>query len=352
MSNRGASRTTRDTPRGAPRAGGVRRRGMTLVELLVVMGLAALVMGFGVGALSSIDVGGRSAVAMAQSSLRSARNWSVARDAPSKVTIDHERGTIAAEGLAVIGTWHFEQDPPKGAFGLDGELVGGEIVDDGFLGRALSFVGAAAEAGYEVAVQKDPAFTLTDGFVIEFVARPESTDGGRILRLGGAVEVEAVAGGALKVEFGALRVDEQGNHVAAGKAILNTEPGVLAPNRWNRVMISYDRDRLRAFVEGIQVGELEESAHVAALDGMMIVGGGRRAWEGAIDTLVISAVAVSDVVELPEGAVFTPETPSEIAFWPGGGLDRTVHREPVEVVVEFDDGVRVPVRVGLYGNVE
>ena len=352
MRPRGARRTDRDARRAAPRAGGVRRRGMTLVELLVVMGLAALVMGFGIGALSSIDVGGRSAVSMVQSSLRSARNWAVARDAPAKVTIDREARTIAAEGLAVVGTWHFEQDPPKGAFGLDGELVGGEIVDDGFLGRALSFVGAAAEAGYQVAVQQDPAFTLTDGFVIEFVARPETTGGGRVLQLGRAVEVNAVAGGAMKIEFRALRVDELGNRVDAGKAILNTEPGVLPPNRWSRVMISYDRDRLRAFVEGIQVGELEESALVAPLEGAMVVGGGRRVWEGAIDTLVVSAVAVSDVVALPEGAAFSAETPAEITFWPGGGLDRSVHREPVEVAVEFDDGARVPIRIGLYGNVE
>jgi hypothetical protein len=109
---------------------------------------------------------------------------------------------------------------------------------------------------------------------------------------------------------------------------------------------------LRAFVEGVPVGEIEESAFVAPTAEAMIVGGGRRVWEGAIDSLVISAVAAGELVALPQGASFAPGAPPEIVFWPGGGLDRTVHSEPVEFTIEFDDGVRIPVRVGLYGNVE
>ena len=117
-------------------------------------------------------------------------------------------------------------------------------------------------------------------------------------------------------------------------------------------MISYDRKFLRAFVEGVPVGELEESAFVAPVVESMVVGGGRRTWEGSIDSLVVSAVAGSEVVELPQGASFAPGAPEEIVFWPGGGLDRVVHSQPIEITIEFDDGVRVPIRVGLYGNVE
>jgi len=353
MQTSGVSRTLRENAhRTVTRMEGLTRAGMTLVELLMVMGLAALVLGFGVGALTSIDVGGRSAVGLVQSSLRSARNWSVAQDAPARVTLNLEAGTLSAKGLAVIGTWHFEQFPLRGAFDLNGELVGGELIDDGFLGRALSFVGAPPQSGYEVAVHKDPAFNLEDGFVIQCALRPETTRGGQILRLGQAVTIASEGDGALKIEFAALRVADNGDRKAAGKAILRTRAGSLPPNHWSRLTVSYDRKFLRAFIEGVPVGELRESAFVAPLAESMTVGGGRRTWEGAIDSLVISAVAVSDVVELPSGVTFAPGAPPEIVFWPGGGLDRVVHSEPVELTIEFDDGVRVPVRVGLYGNVE
>jgi len=176
--------------------------------------------------------------------------------------------------------------------------------------------------------------------------------GGRILALGRAVTVTVEARNALKVEFEAMRGTGLGARKAAGKVIMRTPPGSLPPNRWSRLMISYDREQLRVFVEGVQIGEHAEDAHVAPLDDALVVGGGRRVWEGSIDSLVISAVAVSETVQLPQGAKFGAETPRALVFWPGGNLDRTVHAEPVVISIEFDDGVRVPVRVGLYGNVE
>ena len=57
--------------------GGAARAGMTLIELLIVMMLVALILGVGLGALAGIDTGSGSAVALVNSSLRSANNWAV-----------------------------------------------------------------------------------------------------------------------------------------------------------------------------------------------------------------------------------------------------------------------------------
>ena len=76
---------------------------MTLIELLIVMMLVALILGVGLGALAGIDTGSGPAVALVNSSLRSANNWAVARRAPARVTFDAAANTIYAEGLAVIG---------------------------------------------------------------------------------------------------------------------------------------------------------------------------------------------------------------------------------------------------------
>jgi hypothetical protein len=49
---------------------------------------------------------------------------------------------------------------------------------------------------------------------------------------------------------------------------------------------------------------------------------------------------------------FDPATPAEIVFDAGGGLDREVHREPVRLGLEFDDGRKERIVVNLYGTVE
>ncbi len=131
---------------------------MTLIELLLVMGLIALLLGFGVGAIAGLDLGTMGASSLVRSTLRSANNWAVARQAPSRVRIDPETGGVVAEGLAVVGTWHFEEEPPRGAFGLDGQLVGAELTDNGYIGRALRLVSDNQGACYEIPVHTDPAF--------------------------------------------------------------------------------------------------------------------------------------------------------------------------------------------------
>ena len=47
-----------------------------------------------------------------------------------------------------------------------------------------------------------------------------------------------------------------------------------------------------------------------------------------------------------------PGIPSEVAFAPGGGLDRSLHLAPVRIPLAFDDGTLRTVTVNLYGTVE
>ena len=326
--------------------------GMTLVELLFVMGLIALLMGVGLGAITSLDVGQKSQVALVQSALRSANNWAIAQEAPALVRIDKKRGAISSEGLAVIGTWHFESDPPKGAFGLDGYLIDAPLVDDGFMGKAVSFRDSPSGGRYEVSVQKDPSYDLSRGFHVALALRPEGARGGRVLQIGGSVGLDVTPGLGLKAWFGAARVDEVGRTVSAGNAVLKTEDGELELGRWSRVLVTYDRSFLRVFVEGVLIAALQEDALVAEVDGPLVLGSGQRPWPGSVDALVISAVGASEEIVLEDGARFTEDAPTRIAFAPGGGLDRAAHREPVELTIEFEDGKRTTLRVGLYGGVE
>lgn len=338
---------------GQRRGAAVGRVGMTLIELILVMGLLALMLGFGVGAIASIDVGTYGSGSLVRSTLRSAGNWSRARQAPARVRIDAKEGRLAAEGLAVVGTWQFESLPPTGAFGLDGSVVGARLVDDGFVGKALGLTGTERGAHYEAPVHTDPAFALTQGFRIELALRPEGTRRGTLLELGGTLKLEASNRLGLAATLVTQRFDaETGEVKTAGRAIVQTPESVLEPGAWNRVLLVYDRAHLEVWVEGLRVASVEEEGEVERVRGPLIVGGGDRPWEGSIDALVISAVGAEEELQLPAGVSFGEGTPAEIVFDAGGGLDRSVHPTPVRVLLDYDDGRTDEVRVNLYGTIE
>jgi prepilin-type N-terminal cleavage/methylation domain-containing protein len=329
------------------------KRGMTLIELLMVMGLLALMLGVGVGVVASLDIGTYGASSLVRSSLRSANQWAMARQAPARVRIDPGTGRVAAEGLAVVGTWQFESVPPKGALGLDGELIGAELVEDGFVGRALSLAGAARGGSYVVPVHTDPAFAFEGGFQVQVALRPEEPRRGRVLMLDRSLKLEITQRLGIVATVGTQRYDEEnGREVGAGNAVLSTPDEVLELGRWSRVLVSYDRSRLAILVEGVEVASLAEEGAVLPVKAAMTLGGGDRPWGGSVDSLVISAVGATEEVFLPLGVSFPKDTIREVAFAAGGGLDRTVHDEPVLIRVEYEDGRSEELRVNMYGTVE
>jgi prepilin-type N-terminal cleavage/methylation domain-containing protein len=331
----------------------VRRRGLTLIELLMVMGLMAMMLGLGVGALTSIDLGTYGAGSMVRSTLRSTANWSRARQAPARVRIDSATGTMFAEGLTVVGTWHFEKVPLRGAFDLNGELRDAFLVDDGFVGKALSFNGAPPNASYEIPVQTDPAFALQEGFQFQFVLRAEGRSRGTLIRIGDTIKIEVNSDLGLKMSIMTQRFDPESQQLkAAGKAVLETPPGVLAVDQWRHVLLTYDRTQLAIFVEGVRVAVVAEQGSVAASKSKLVLGGGQTPWEGSIDNLVINAVGAQEEVQLPDGVQFMEGTPKQIAFGPDGGLDRSIINEPIQFEIEYADGRRDTFRVNMYGTIE
>lgn len=325
---------------------------MTLIELMFTMAILALVLGVGLGSIASLDLGRGTAATLVESTLRATGNWAASRRSPSRVTFDVEGGSMRAEGLDVIGTWQFESIPIRGAFDVLGTVYDLELVDDGFVGRALRLAGAPTEARFQVPVQGDPAWDFSEGFRVQIALRPEDGPGGRILRIGEALAIDGTASGGLVVAFAAQRVDETGRRVPAGLVKLAVPDGALPLGRWSRVLVSYDRRQLSVFVEGVLVGALAEGSLVAPIEAALVIGGGRTIWSGSVDALVVSAVAVDERAVLPRGVVFGPGAPKEVVFAPGGRLERTVHREPVEVPLVFADGSTRSLRISLYGTVE
>ena len=207
------------------------QQGFTLIELLAVIGIMALLFGLGAGLFGRVDVSDRVGRPLVQSVLRSAQNWAVARGAPALVRIDKANGTLRAEGQLVVGTWHFESLPIRGAFGLDGTQIGGNLVDDGFQGKALSFVGEPARSSVDIGVRQDPAFDLADGFCVRCALRVEPEASAAVLDIGGVVGLDVGEQGALACWFVAERIDAEQQPVRGGRISLRAGPHTLVPRR-------------------------------------------------------------------------------------------------------------------------
>jgi prepilin-type N-terminal cleavage/methylation domain-containing protein len=327
-------------------------RGFTLLELLIVISIMALLLGIGLGVFARLDFGDRAAASLVESTIRSAHNWAVARQAPARVTIDSANGTIKAEGQQLIGTWHFESMPIEGAFGLDGMSSGGQLVDDGFQGKALSFVGEPPRSHVEIPVHHDPSYDLRAGFALRCALRVESGRGGAVLRIGDTVGLETSEDGAVRGWILAEGVDDQGVAQRGGKVPIATPPLALPAARWAQVEFRYDRRHLQLFVDSTLLAEVRENAPVWKIEGPLVISPGNEPFPGAIDSLVISAVGGAEEHRLPRSVAFAKGAPREILFSPGGELDRFAHREPVHLALEFEDGRQIAMQVNLYGTVE
>ncbi len=324
---------------------------MTLLELLLVMTILAVVLGAGVGAFASLDFGKRQARGFVKNVLRAAQNSAIARQAPARVHVDHARNVITAEAMEVVGTWRFENRSLAGVGGLGGEVSGGTLfVEDGFLGDALYLDGRSGTLA-EIPVQIDPAFDFRDGFSIACALRREGGGGGQVVNVSDVAGIDVGNDGRLRGWF-IPRVEEKGQIKPGGRVLVESEAGLADVGAWVRVKLEYDRALLTLTVDGLPVAARPEEALVWAIERPLLLSGRSFPYQGAIDDLVISCVVASDETALPDTVRFSPDTPRDVWFAPGGGLDRARHPEPVVLTLEFEDGHRERILVGAYGTVD
>jgi hypothetical protein len=316
------------------------------------MGLIGVLLGAGVGMLASLNLGERAAVGLVQNVIRSARNTAIARSAPASVRFDRAAGTLAAHGTEVVGTWHFEDERLSGGRELTGRSGGALFVEDGYIGRALSFQGAPPGSAASVPVDGVAAFDPTDGFTLDCALRLEEPRGGKVLTLGRVIGLEVGGTGALRGWVQLQHTSAGATGTGTGKVAVDSAPGVLTPGVWARVRLEYDRRVLRLAVDRVPVVEEALDAPVAKLAGPLTLGDERGSFAGTIDALVFAVVTTSEQASLPEGVSFGPDVPAAIVFGPEGHLDRAVHAQPLEFHLVFGDGRAELVRVGLYGTVE
>lgn len=322
-------------------------KGMTLLELLLVMVLMGVVMGFGIGGFAAFDPGSGAAIETVRGALRSAVNKAKSERAPAVVRIDRTNSVVTPRGLGVVGTWHFEESAMQGAFGISGLSTGTNLAK-GYLGAAVEFP-AGINARVEFDIQKDPSFEFSEGFAIECLIAPEGGSSAHAISVGNVFGLYVLSTGAIRAWF--VSADAEGE--SSGRVVLDSDPALLLPGQFTRVRIEYDRQRLMIWVEGVFVSELEASERVAPIQAPLLLGGGKKAFVGRIDELVLSAWEAGDPRPLPELVVFDANsTPEEIWFDAAGHLDSLRHPKPIELTIIHDDGKRQTARVGRWGTIE
>jgi type II secretory pathway pseudopilin PulG len=329
------------------------KAGLTLLELLAVMFIMALVLGGGLGFFAGMDLGKRQAAGLVRNVLRSAQNTAIASGAPARVRIDKARNALWAESLATVGTYHFEGQSLTG-FGPAGTAEPEDFDERGFVGACFRPAGHLGHRA-EIPLENDPACDFTHGFSLECALLRESEDGGRVLSLGSSesptLALDLGANGALRARM-RTRVGAADSDQPGGAVILQSEPGLVPVGRWFKVRVRYDRARFELLLDGALVDAEEEENFVWRVDAPLVLSDGALPFPGRIDNLVIAAMVVGDPSTLPETVRFAPDVPPVVQFAASGGLDRERHRDPPRIGLDYQDGSREIVTVGLYGTVE
>jgi prepilin-type N-terminal cleavage/methylation domain-containing protein len=335
--------------RTADRAPAERRpAGFTLLELLLVMAIIGVLLGFGVGAFNKLAAVDRVAAGQIRDALRMARSLAVAEGAPASVVVEPAAGEVYGLGLRAAGNWHFEEGRGAG-WPLEARLPPDVGVVEGLIGSGLQL---GRDQPLSI-VDLPSSFDSPDGFGIDVALRPDADP--RPMRL---LEREGAWG---------LRLDEDDHlevtiHLDAKPSpeeFRLTTGARLPADRWSRVRVVFDGRTLHVAVDGARVGEdtLFSPARRMALGADPGVSTGRGGegttvpYRGGLDELRLASVVRGDHETIPPDVVLEGE-PRVLHLDAGGRLDPAWHAAPVTISFRAGEPpVRTVIEYGLLGSV-
>lgn len=322
-----------------------KQRGLTLLEMLIVLTLIATLLGVGVGVFGQLTLGKQAAPGLVKNVLRSARSFALLEGAPARVAIDAKNRSLRSFGLRTIGLWHLESDEMEGAFRHNGILHGGEIVPEGRIGQGVRFSGKG-DGWIELPVGTLSSFQTPEGIAVEFdllLDRPQSAT---LVERKNSFSLQCTADGKLRALISLEGTAMEGG----GSNQAQTREGALPWGRWTRVGLLYDRKRLRIVIDGIEEVAVEERGALRCPPEPVIFGSPTSRLEAKLDEIRISAVVAGEEAVLPKEVELLPG-PSEVQFDAAGNLDPSVHAVPAVLTLQLDGGKKIPIEVGIYGTI-
>lgn len=344
----------------APRS---KSAGFTLIEVLVVMAIISVLMGFGIGMYQSLSALGKATQARNTivETMQAVKGSSLKMEAA--LVIDPLGNRVYGLEFGTVASCNFEPpvDPKadltriQGLSYKEGANNGGELkpYPFGHTGGGIEF-----RAGGDVDFGNFADYDLVEGVTISLWVYPTANVTADLVTKGKSYGLRLKRGqGAPSVEgFLALgEMTDENGVVGGGKERFDTGTYTLKLNRWNGVELKYDRNTISISIDAYGRGAVErfvkrdEKRPIEPdLPARLIVASPQ--FQGRLDDLKVMGIISGDVRRLPDDVVIEGDKVRTI-FFKDGKLDPRFHQAP-ETIVLIYEGVPRPITIGLLGNID
>lgn len=313
-----------------------RRAGFSLLELMVTMGLAAMLLGMGAGVYVKMGRQSAATQAMRSVSLLVTQARKSSARYPATLVSDPTDNTIKAYTDEVVQELHFESRPtengdyvPLGIEGRECTIAGGEVkADTGRVGGGLRLDAGSVNCGTFA------AYDLEQGMNAEVWVKPSQAPKCDLVSKGRAFTVRLTSDGA---RTGQIQVriqvqDPSGTQEPVTRSI--SIPPVRL-NEWLGVRVSYDRTAIVTSTSdghGFVVRDAWKEGRRLATepDQPLVIASGLQGW---LDDVRIGGIRAAQPLQLPAGVELAGTNPP-IRFV-DGRLDPTVHSGPARLSIAY-----------------
>jgi prepilin-type N-terminal cleavage/methylation domain-containing protein len=320
-----------------------RCRGITLLEMMVVLLIVGVMMGIGVGMFLATrnDAGMRTGFQELLALARYIHAQALIRRAPACLRVDvHDPREPRIEAIVdrTFGLWHGEDTVTTGAFGFNGQM-NGVVLEPGKVGYAFRFKGAGC-----VRVEGFRIPDAADALSVEAWVYPDSPGGkGGIVDKKGEVTLQLTNGGEVEGRIGSARVRAGDIHIPQ--------------EQWSHLRLTAEAGLLVLAVNGMEVADTTLNRLPAAGDSPLLIG---EAFHGLIDEVAVRGRVVEEASVLDGSVTVTvangaadPQRKgvTRIFLNADGRLDPRYHGGPVTVTLASGT-VRYTMRIGWMGTIE
>jgi len=266
------------------------RRGVTVLELLAVIVIMSMLLGFAVYYMQGAnqDLGVHASVNHVAGLFRLAHQHARTTSSPAWVVLDTRGNAVHVLLKETVGEWHLEQDPSgnpgQGAFGRDAVVQGRKPVQ-GRVGERVELGGSGVIRCPEVPLQ-DPA----QGIALElWFLRTGGRSRAILAKVGNDVELAAEINGEVQARVGGLTVRSAGLRVPL--------------DAWCHAQLIYSGRDLRLFLNRVPAG-MAAGAAVWAAGQPLIVGDAKSGLVGIVDEIRVGLILPQERFALPAQVTF------------------------------------------------
>jgi len=355
--------------------------GFSLIEVIVVMALISMLMGFGIGMYRRLaSVGGaQQGKNTVIDTIAQVKQSSLAF--PSALVVDPDRNVVYGLEFRTVQNCNFEDEDEEngqvialatkyGTFESGGRL---EPFPWGHTGGA-----AVLDPGGSINFGNFPDYDLSEGVSIDVWVFPTENRSMGVIRKGDSYGIRLLRGSGGPIVEGFLSLATADKK----KSLLKARPSLerfrvtdypLQLNRWNRIIFNYDRTATTILIDSYGRGAVERLRELEAdklrkaamgsdeakkriegrvivpdFDNDLMVGGGDGPFIGRMDDLKIAGILSGVHRPLPEEM----EVLGKLARvrYRDGKLDPAFHRGPVTIVLRYA-GVETAITIGTQGTV-